>query len=92
MQKSHHQENDLIYWLSMKVGVHGGFPHLDGYYWRVPPYFNEWYIFPAPYGPFDIESRIIKESDEYIKQKHKKEDNDINIILDDIMDRINSLI
>lgn len=93
MQNKHHQENDLVYWLSMKVGVHGGFPHNGAYYWRTPTgIFSEWYPGPAPYGPEDIESRILEEADVFIKEKQEEENKEVRVILDDIKNSITELI
>lgn len=93
MKEKHHQENDLIYWLSMKVGVHGGFPHDGDFYWRVPtPYFTEWAISPAPYGPEDTEGRIKQESKEFIDSMYDEFGKEINGIIDDIMADLNKII
>lgn len=35
MEYAHHQENDLIYWISFVNGIHGGFPN-QNYAGRVP--------------------------------------------------------
>lgn len=49
MEHSHHQENDLVYWIAFVNGNHGGFPHKGSIYWRTPiPEFSEWYPTPAP--------------------------------------------
>lgn len=80
MKKQHNQDNQLVYWLAMNVGSHGGFPHNGDYYWRWPSpveaakigkkAFSEWYSKPASsvagFAPENIENSIIDESQKYI--------------------------
>lgn len=105
MKKSHNQDNDLIYNVTMKVGAHGGSPHNGDYYWRWPspreaarlgvePY-SEWFDTPAKRGPSDTEGRILSESQEYVENMFDEEQKEFNaelrLIVNDLKDRVRRL-